>query len=93
LPFSDTSRANVSLTPELERFVTRKVESGLYSSQSEVVREGLRLLIDQERMVEAKLDRLRAEIAPGLAQARRGELLDPEEVVDMLQRRRAGHGE
>jgi len=31
----------VSLTPELERFVDARVESGLYNNASEVVREGL----------------------------------------------------
>jgi len=36
---------NVSLTPDLERFVREKVDSGLYSSASEVVREALRLLV------------------------------------------------
>jgi hypothetical protein len=35
---------NVSLTPELERFVKGTVESGLYRNASEVIREGLRLL-------------------------------------------------
>jgi Arc/MetJ-type ribon-helix-helix transcriptional regulator len=35
---------NVSLTPELEKFVNGKVESGLYHNASEVIREGLRLL-------------------------------------------------
>ena len=30
---------NVSLTPELERLIHTKVESGLYLSASEVVRE------------------------------------------------------
>ena len=35
---------NVSLTPELEKFVAAKVESGRYTSASEVVREALRLL-------------------------------------------------
>jgi putative addiction module CopG family antidote len=33
---------NVSLTPELEKFVSAKVESGRYNSASEVVREALR---------------------------------------------------
>ena len=41
---------NVSLTPELERFITEKVESGLYASNSEVVREGLRLLRRREQV-------------------------------------------
>jgi len=35
---------NVHLTNELEEFVQKKVESGLYGSASEVVREALRLL-------------------------------------------------
>ena len=35
---------NVSLPPELVRFVREKVDSGLYSSASEVVREALRRL-------------------------------------------------
>jgi len=32
---------NVSLTPELEHLVNQKVESGMYNSASEVVREAL----------------------------------------------------
>ena len=39
---------NVSLTPELEKLVNEKVKSGKYTSASEVVREGLRLLQDQD---------------------------------------------
>jgi antitoxin ParD1/3/4 len=35
---------NISLTPELERFVHDKVDSGMYTSASEVIRESLRLL-------------------------------------------------
>jgi antitoxin ParD1/3/4 len=40
---------NVSITPDLERFVRDKVESGLYNSASEVVREALRLLVAREQ--------------------------------------------
>lgn len=40
---------NVSLTPELEQFVRRKVESGLYGNASEVVRDALRLLVGRPR--------------------------------------------
>ncbi|MBN2395926.1 MAG: type II toxin-antitoxin system ParD family antitoxin [Candidatus Atribacteria bacterium] len=39
---------NVSLTPELNRWVEKKVKSGFYTSSSEIIREGLRLLIRQE---------------------------------------------
>jgi putative addiction module CopG family antidote len=40
---------NVSLAPELERFVAERVASGLYRSASEVVRAALRLLEKEER--------------------------------------------
>ncbi|MBF0379625.1 MAG: type II toxin-antitoxin system ParD family antitoxin [Magnetococcales bacterium] len=39
---------NISLPPALEKFVKDRVKEGRYSSASEVIREGLRLLIDQE---------------------------------------------
>lgn len=45
---------NVSLTPELEQYIRRKVESGLYSNASEVVREALRLLVGRESVPAAR---------------------------------------
>ncbi len=41
---------NVNLTPELEELIHSKVRSGLYNNQSEVVREALRLLAEQDRL-------------------------------------------
>ncbi len=78
---------NVSLTPQLESFVTTKVGTGLYGSQSEVVREGLRLLMERDRVMEARLQDLRGEIAEGLDQARRGELIPGEEVRERIRRK------
>ena len=46
---------NVSLTPELEKFVNNKVQAGRYSSASEVVREALRLLEEHEQARTAQL--------------------------------------
>ncbi len=66
----------VSLTPELERRIAEKVESGLYASASEVVREGLRLLFETDALQDRQLAQLRADIQTGLDQADRGELLD-----------------
>lgn len=41
---------NISLTPELEKFVIKEVKTGLYQSASEVIRAGLRRLReDKER--------------------------------------------
>ena len=57
---------NVSLTPQLEALVQRKVESGLYGSASEVMREALRLLEERDRLRSMRLEALRAEIQQGL---------------------------
>ncbi len=57
---------NISLTPELEKFVQDKVASGRYHSASEVIREGLRLLEEQELIREVRLAALREEIQKGL---------------------------
>ena len=50
---------NVSLTPELEELVNKKVKSGMYHSASEVIREGLRLLKEQDELKEYRLNQLR----------------------------------
>jgi len=68
--------ANISLTPELEAFISSRVASGRYQSASEVVREALRLLEQREQQRIASLEELRREVAVGLAQARAGELVD-----------------
>ncbi len=64
---------NVSLTPELEKLIGDKVESGMYQTASEVVREGLRLLHERDVMREEKLKDLRGKIQVGLDQLERGE--------------------
>ncbi len=43
---------NVNLTSQLEDFIHSKVKSGLYNSASEVVRDALRLLEEQDRIKE-----------------------------------------
>jgi len=64
---------HVSLTPELEAKIRSKVESGLYNNASEVIREALRFMEqNQELIVQLKLDRLRAEVAKGANQAEEG---------------------
>lgn len=78
---------NVSLTPQLEEFIKRKVESGLYHTSSEVIREALRLLEEHDRFQEMKLETLRKEIKSGIDSLDRGEGIDGEEVFARLERR------
>jgi antitoxin ParD1/3/4 len=70
---------NVSLTPELEKFVDSKVESGLYNNASEVIREGLRLLKEHD---EIRL-KWRESIERGWLQAQAGQVVDgPQAMAD-----------
>lgn len=67
---------NISLTPELEKLVKQKVESGLYLSASEVVREGLRLLQERDGLRRFHVDQLRKQIFPGIFELENGEYSD-----------------
>jgi antitoxin ParD1/3/4 len=68
---------NVSLTPELEKFVEKKVESGLYNNASEVVREGLRLLKEHD---EIRM-KWREQVERGWVQAHAGQVVDGPKVM------------
>jgi antitoxin ParD1/3/4 len=57
---------NISLTPQLESLVKSKVESGLYGSASEVMREALRLLEERDRRQFLRVEELGAEIKKGI---------------------------
>jgi antitoxin ParD1/3/4 len=78
---------NVSLTPELEKFVSAKVGSGRYNSASEVVREALRLLEEHDSARAAQLAEFNQELGRRLAALDRGEVIDPEEARARLQRK------
>lgn len=78
---------NVSLTPALEKLVQRKVASGLYTSASEVIREALRLFEDENRIYQAKLENLRKDVAIGIKQADRGDLVSGKEAFNKIRKR------
>ncbi len=65
---------NVSLTKEFESYVAEKVESGLYHSASEVIRDGLRLMKERDELHQSRIAELRREIAIGADQADRGQM-------------------
>ena len=60
---------HISLTPELEKVVRKKIKSGLYNNASEVIREALRNSLKQE----AENEWLKREAALGFAQLEAGE--------------------
>jgi len=80
---------NISLTPELDQFIDSRVESGLYESASEVVREGLRMLRHREELQQRQLERVRAKIEKGWQESERGEVVSDVEVREHFERRSA----
>jgi len=82
---------NVSLTPELEKFVSAKVESGRYNSASEVVREALRLLEEHDQARTAQLAEFNQELGRRLASLDRAETVEPAEVRRRLRQKSEQH--
>ncbi len=73
---------NVSLSPELARYVRAKVENGLYASAAEVVREALRLLLLREEAGRDPFDRPRVrEAIAGLQELSQQQTLGSELTV------------
>jgi antitoxin ParD1/3/4 len=82
---------NVSLTPELTSYINDKVASGLYNSSSEVIREGLRLLKDQDVMREMRLNELRSQIQSGIYSGDTSPI-DIEDIIERGSKRYARNG-
>ena len=78
---------NVNLGPVFDTFVADLLKSGLYQSQSEVLREGLRLLKEREDGKQLRLSELRKQIAAGIAEADTGRFVDgPPEFAKVRKR-------
>ena len=81
---------NVSLTPELEKFVAKEVGSGLYQTASEVIRAGLRRL-KEDRVRQFRLPETLAELETQLLESVEsldaGKGVNGEEVIRRLRKR------
>ena len=80
---------NVNLGVVFDEFIGELLKTGMYQSQSEVVREGLRLLKEREELKKLRLAELRREIAIGSEQADRGEFVDGAQTFTEIRRRSA----
>ncbi|RMB01827.1 antitoxin ParD1/3/4 [Eilatimonas milleporae] len=81
--FGKIAMASTSLTlgEHWETFIRNEVASGRYGSASEVVRDALRSLEERK----SKLATLRAHLAEGADQARRGEFVDDYSIETFLE--------
>jgi len=78
---------NISLTPELEKFVQQKVNSGMYTSASEVIRESLRLLYIQDDLQSQKIEQLNQAIELGMQQLSEGKKISAEASYERLKKK------
>jgi len=72
-----------SIGKHFEELIESLIESGRYSTASEIMRDGLRLIEEREERRKAKLEALRAEIQKGIDSG------PAEEVGDMFARIKA----
>jgi antitoxin ParD1/3/4 len=77
---------SVALGSHFEEFVKKQLESGRFNNVSEVVRAGLRLLEDEEKLRQLRHRDLRAAIQQGIDSEDAGSV---EEVVARNRARRA----
>lgn len=75
---------NITLGKEFERRITEKVADGLYTSASEVIRDGLRLLFEKDVAKNQQLEILREEVAKGFEQLAVGESSN-QSVMDIFE--------
>ena len=77
----------ITLPPELETLVSDRVADGTYASETDVLREALRLLEDRER----RLQELREKVAVGVADSEAGRVseLSVEDIKRLARERLA----
>jgi antitoxin ParD1/3/4 len=74
----------ISLTPALERFVKRQMDSGNYSSAADVVLTAMKFFEEHEHVYKGRFDELRREVMVGYEASERGESIDGEVVFENL---------
>jgi len=86
-----TQQMSITLPNEMAEFVREKVARGDYASDSEVLRDALRALREQDRAVEAWL---REQVVPAAKALRESpeRALSADEVRAELKKSRAGRG-
>jgi antitoxin ParD1/3/4 len=76
----------VELSPELEQLVRSKVAAGRYDSASDVLKDALRLLEEQDRYTAMHTQEIRDKIARGYESLRAGKGLDGEAVFEEIEK-------
>lgn len=75
-----------SIGKHFEELIESLIESGRYSTASEIMRDGLRLVEEREERRKAKLEALRAEIQKGIDSGPADEV-DIREMIEAIKAR------
>ncbi len=75
---------NISLTPELERYIHDKVSTGLYTTASEVIRESLRMMHAHDEVQAHRINELNQAISIGMKQLSNGEKISADKSYEKL---------
>lgn len=78
---------NVTLSPELERFIHTQIASGKFASALEVIEASIQLLEEREQLYKGRFEELRQEVLVGIEQLDRGEYLDGRMVIESLRQK------
>ncbi|MBQ6516679.1 hypothetical protein IJI31_05815 [bacterium] len=74
----------ISLSPNIERFLRVKVAEGLYDSLNEAINSTLDIVLKKECLSQEELDMLNADIQKGIDDADKGNTSDAFDFLDEL---------
>ncbi len=74
----------ISLSPNIERFLRIKIAEGLYDSLNEAINKTLKIALSKECISKEELDMLNADIQAGIDDANNGRLSDAFDFFDGL---------
>ena len=75
---------NITLSPELEKLVNEKVQTGEFDNAEAVVAQALRAMVERDEDESHLRQTIREKIDRGVAQADRGEFVDGEKFLEQL---------
>jgi antitoxin ParD1/3/4 len=77
---------SIELSSELEQLIQSQVASGRYNSASDVLKDALRLLEEQDRYIALHKNEIREKIARGYNSLRTGKGVDGEAAFERLEK-------
>ncbi|NEO88204.1 MAG: type II toxin-antitoxin system ParD family antitoxin [Spirulina sp. SIO3F2] len=78
---------NITLQPELARFLSEQVEQGMFSSVEAAINESVQLLVRQKLLYKDRFEELQQEILRGVEDSERGDVIEGKVLFAQWQER------